>query len=204
MDVSPYLELKIAPRAVFDSLEQRRARPRFMIPGKNGDWQAVTWGAFAEQISRIALFLEAVGLTSTERAAIYAPNRVEWLSAAYGIQAAGGVMVPIYPASTADQAGYVIEHSAAKVLFVDTAPLLANVFQAWADCAAVERIVLLDDGLDAFAVLAEVRERFEGALPRPSDLEPKLIKLSRALELGAAREHENPEAFRDQFEAMYG
>jgi len=195
VDVSPYLELKIAPRAVFDSLEQRRARPRFMIPGENGDWQAVTWGAFAEQISRIALFLEAVGLKSTERAAIYAPNRVEWLSAAYGIQAAGGVMVPIYPASTADQACYVIEHGDAKVLFVDTAPLLANVFQAWADCAAVERIVLLDDALDAFAVLAEVRERSEVSLPSPSEVEPKLIKLSRALKLGAAREAESPEAF---------
>ncbi len=41
-------------------------------------------------------------------------------------------MVPIYPASTADQAGYVIEHGDVRVLFVDTEALLARVIEALA------------------------------------------------------------------------
>ena len=45
---------------------------------------------------------------------IYEPeemhNRVEWLGAALGIQAAGAVLVPISPASTADQAAYIAAH----------------------------------------------------------------------------------------------
>lgn len=44
---------------------------------------------------------------------------MQWLAAALGIQAAGGVMVPIYPSCTADQAAYVLEHSDSKVVFVD-------------------------------------------------------------------------------------
>ncbi len=44
--------LKIAPRAVFDNLPERGSRVRFMIPTGDGDWRAVTWGAFASQIRR--------------------------------------------------------------------------------------------------------------------------------------------------------
>src|SRR6185312_14302377 len=119
MDISRFEELKIAPRAIFDLLDERRSRPRYLLPTANGDWKAVTWGAHAEEIRAIARFLTKEGLTTGDRGAIFAPNRVEWMSAAMAIQAAGGVMVPIYPASTAEQAAYVAGHSDAKVIFVD-------------------------------------------------------------------------------------
>ena len=32
MDITPYLDLKIAPRAIFDTLAERSTRPRFMLP----------------------------------------------------------------------------------------------------------------------------------------------------------------------------
>ena len=90
MDITPYLELKIAPRAVFDTLAERSTRPRFMLPTEDGDWRVVTWGGFAKQIREAALFCASAGLKSGERACVFAPNRVEWMSAAMGIQAAGG------------------------------------------------------------------------------------------------------------------
>ena len=68
-----------------------------MLPTPDGDWRAVTWGAFARQIKAIGLFLETEGLAPGDRAAIYSSNRVEWMSAALGIQSVGGVMVPVYP-----------------------------------------------------------------------------------------------------------
>ncbi len=129
MDITPYAELKIAPLHVFDALPERRTRVRFMLLTPDGLWRAVTWGGFASQIRRAALFLARIGLASGERAAIFAPNRVEWIAAALAVQAAGGVMVPIYPASTAEQAAYVVEHSDARVVFVDTPALLGRVFQ---------------------------------------------------------------------------
>src|SRR5687767_13609394 len=121
MDITPYRELKIAPRAVFDRLDERSSRVRFMVPTET-DWRAVTWGAFARQIRQAALFLQAAGFKPGDRAAIFAPNRVEWMSAALAIQAAGGVMVPIYPSCTVEQMAYVVAHSDARVLFVG-APL---------------------------------------------------------------------------------
>lgn len=194
MDITPYTELKIAPRAVFDSLPERRARVRFMLPTANGDWRAVTWAAFAAQIRQTALFLRAVGLESGDRAAVFAPNRVEWISAALAIQAAGGVMVPVYAANTAEQAAYVIGHADARVVFVDTPALLGRVFEAWDAYAAVERVVLLDDALDAAAVLAKLRDGGK-RVPSFAAIERKLVSWSRALAIGAARDAEEPGAF---------
>jgi long-chain acyl-CoA synthetase len=194
MDVTAYLsELKIAPRAIFDALPERAARVRYMVPTADGDYRAVTWKAHAEQIRQVASFL-AGELKSGERAAVFAPNRVEWMAAALGIQAAGGVMVPIYPSSTADQAGYVIEHGDVRVLFVDTEPLLACVLEAWPQCEGVRRVVLMDDGLDVGHALAALEARGKAA-PRYADVERRVVSWSRALAAGAARDREEPGAF---------
>jgi long-chain acyl-CoA synthetase len=194
MDITPYLDLKIAPRAVFDSLPERGTRPRFMLPTGDGDWRAVTWGAFARQIRDAALLVASAGLKSGERACVFAPNRVEWMSAALGIQAAGGVVVPVYASSTAEQAAYVVEHSDARVVFVDTPALVARVLAAWPAYGAVERIVLLDDTLDVSAVAAQMRGRGE-AVPPFADIERKVLPWSRACALGRARDAEDPGAF---------
>ncbi|HTM21303.1 MAG TPA: AMP-dependent synthetase/ligase, partial [Kofleriaceae bacterium] len=92
-------------------------RPRFHRRRGDG-WEAVTWRAFAEQIAAAARWLAEQGLRPGDRAAIYAGNSVDWAVAALAIQAAGGVMVPIYPASTVEQAGYVLAHSDAQLVFV--------------------------------------------------------------------------------------
>ena len=45
MDITPFLDLKPAPRAIFDNLAERKSRPRYMLPTADGDWTVVTWGA---------------------------------------------------------------------------------------------------------------------------------------------------------------
>jgi long-chain acyl-CoA synthetase len=92
MDVSRYLDLKPAPRAVFDNLPERATRARFFVPQGDGDWKAVTWAAHAKQIRHAALFLRSSGFKAGERGAVFAPNSVEWMSAALAIQTAGGVI----------------------------------------------------------------------------------------------------------------
>ena len=201
MDITAYRELKIAPRAVFDALPQRSTRVRFLLPTADGDWRAVTWGAFARDIRQVALFLGQAGLQPGDRAAVFAPNRVEWLSSALAIQAAGGVMVPIYPASTAEQAAYVVQHADAKVIFVDTAGLLGRVLEILEACPSVERVVLLDDGLDAARVVRDLRSRGVKVAPY-AQLERRLVSWSRALSLGAARDLEEPAAFQQTMDAV--
>jgi len=201
MDVSPFLELSIAPRAVFDALPERGSRPRFFVPTPDGDWRVVTWNAFARQIRDVASFLAAMGFASGDRGAIFAPNRVEWMSAALGLQAAGGVMVPIYPASTAEQAAYVARHCDAKVVFVDTPALLGRLFEVWGELASVERIVLFDDALDAAAVLKALREKGRN-VPAYAAVERRLLRWSDACKLGRATDDEHPGAFERRMDAV--
>ncbi|RYZ60808.1 MAG: hypothetical protein EOP08_14315, partial [Proteobacteria bacterium] len=157
MDVTKYLELKIAPLAIFDALEERGDRVRFNVP--EGDprspsgYRAVTYREFASEIRDAASFLGTL-LGAEDRAAIFAPNRVEWASASLAIQAAGGVLVPVYPANTAEQARYVLDHGDVKVVFVDTAPLLEKIFQIADSLPGLARIALLGDELDWRAVRA--------------------------------------------------
>lgn len=192
VDPAPYLEPRIAPRAIFDALPERASRVRYMVPDGD-DWRAVTWQAHARDIRRCALFL-GTELSGGDRAAIFAPNRVEWMAAALGIQAAGGVMVPIYPSSTADQAAYIVEHGDVRVLFVDTEPLLARVLAAWDQLDGVRRVVLFDDALDVAGLLE--RMKADGKkVPAFGAVEKRLVTWSRAMAMGAARDREEPGAF---------
>jgi len=153
MDATPYLEPRPGPRPVFDHLHERADRPRYMV--QNGDgWRAITWREHAREIEDVALFCRDRGLVPGERAAIFAHNCVEWMSAALGIQAAGGVMVPIYPASTTDQAAYIMSHSDATILFVAGADLLERALTLWAASPALHTVVIMDDAPPAAALEA--------------------------------------------------
>jgi long-chain acyl-CoA synthetase len=161
--------------AVFGSLAERRDRPRFIVPSPGGETRTVTWGEYADEIRAIGMFLLELGLEMGDRSAIFAPNRVEWMSAALGIQASGGAMVPIYPASTSKQAAYVITHSDARVVFVDTPALLARLAEAKDSLGGVEKIVLFDDTLPKYPALAD-----------------KCVTWSEAVAIGRAREARKP------------
>ena len=56
MDVTPFLAIQPAPRAVFDRLATHRHRARFHVRD-GGAWQPVTWGEFATQIRGVARWL---------------------------------------------------------------------------------------------------------------------------------------------------
>jgi long-chain acyl-CoA synthetase len=193
VDITPYLELKIAPCAVFDALDERASRVRFMVAEGN-DWRAVTWGAFAGMIKNAALHLASVGLKMGDRACVFSHNSVEWAAAALGIQAAGGVIVPIYPASTKDQAAYVAAHSDARVIFLGSTNMLTRVLEAWDRYASCERFVLFDEGVDVRAVVELARAK-GASLPPFSEIERKMVTWTRAQEIGAACDRENPRAF---------
>ncbi len=204
MDVTPYLDIAIAPKFLFDSLAERKDRVRFWVPqpgaGTNLDaYTKVTYGEFASDVRAVAGFLADL-LVPGDRASIFAPNRVEWASAALGIQAVGGVVVPAYPASTPAQLGYVLSHSDAKVVFVDTAALLAKVFEAWPLLTLVERVILLDGALDAARVLDKMRA--EGKPTPGDDVLEKIVPFPEVVRLGNAWNEAHPGGFEARMNAV--
>ena len=119
MDLTAFMELKAAPHAVFDNLTERRDQVRFKVPGPGG-WTDVTWGDFAAALEATALWLADGRLAPGQRAAILAGNSVQWMTAALAIQAAGGVLVPIYGSCTVAQVRQSSYRSSAEMLRVSS------------------------------------------------------------------------------------
>ncbi len=78
--------------------------------------------AAAERAARAFM---AAGLEPGDRVGVWAPNIWEWVVAACGLQAAGGVLVPLNTRFKGSEAGYVLRRSGARILctvsdFLDT------------------------------------------------------------------------------------
>jgi acyl-CoA synthetase (AMP-forming)/AMP-acid ligase II len=75
---------------------------------------------FAELVAdarRVTAALAAGGLEPGERAAVWAPNRYEWLVAALGILGAGGAVVPVNTRFKGEEVRYILDRSGARVAF---------------------------------------------------------------------------------------
>jgi long-chain acyl-CoA synthetase len=85
---------------------------------KKGKYQSLSYSEFYARVLMAARGLRKAGMVSGDKVAIFSENRAGWAISDFAIQCAQGVTVPIYATNTAEQAAYVINHSAAKIVFV--------------------------------------------------------------------------------------
>jgi acyl-CoA synthetase (AMP-forming)/AMP-acid ligase II len=77
----------------------------------------LTFAALADAVERAGRALCARGLEPGDRVAIWAPNMHEWIIAALGAHAAGGVLVPLNTRYRGAEAVDILARSGAKMLF---------------------------------------------------------------------------------------
>ncbi|HEX9821953.1 MAG TPA: AMP-binding protein [Methylomirabilota bacterium] len=70
-------------------------------------------------------------------------NRPEWLYCHLGIQTAGGVTVGVYPTSAPEQIRYLLDHSEARLIFVENEEQLDKLLTIVGD-TRIERVVVWD------------------------------------------------------------
>jgi long-subunit acyl-CoA synthetase (AMP-forming) len=87
-------------------------------PMGRGVVRDLTWREAMAEVRRVASFLRSLDLPRDSRIAIFSKNCAWWFLADLAIWSAGHVTVPIYPTLTADSVRQILEHSAAKVVFV--------------------------------------------------------------------------------------
>lgn len=97
-------------------------RSAYMFPDK----EAVIYGdlrrsyrEFEERVNRLASGLGAAGLGKGDRVAFLCPNTPPLLEAHFAVPAAGLVLVAINTRLSAEEISYILDHSGAKLLFVD-------------------------------------------------------------------------------------
>ena len=125
---------------------------------RRGDgWATWTWREYADRAARTAALLRESGVQRGERVAVMLRNRAEFHPIDMAGYLVGAVPFSIYNSSSPEQIDYLLRHSEAGVVFVDSA--FAKVVRDVAtDLPDVRRIVVVTDddtGPDADADWAE-------------------------------------------------
>ncbi len=85
-----------------------------------GRWDDVTAGQFRDEVTALARALAAAGIEPGDRVALMSRTRYEWTLIDYAIWAAGGITVPIYETSSAEQIEWILTDSGARAAFAET------------------------------------------------------------------------------------
>ena len=115
-----------------------------------GDWQDVTAAQFAAEVAALARGLLAAGIGPGDRVALMSRTRYEWTLIDYAIWAAGGVTVPVYETSSAEQVEWMLGDSAARAVFAETAAHAEIIGSVRGRLPGVEHL-WMTSGLDTLA-----------------------------------------------------
>ena len=110
--------------------------------------ERVTFSQLGERIQALAAALIASGVSHADRVAIWAPNSIDWVVAAVGLQSVGATLVPINTRYKATEAAPILARTKATTLFTVTGFLDIDPVQMLAasdtDLADLIDIVIID------------------------------------------------------------
>ena len=133
------------PSKLLDAVD-RLANPRAqMFRGPSG-WAAISSSEFLRRIAGLSNALVELGVKTGDRVAIFCANRPEWHAADFAITGAGGVSVPIYFSESPQRMAYILNHSAAKIVFVSGTAQLEKLLACRSELSEVEQIIAADAG----------------------------------------------------------
>ncbi|HKT05886.1 MAG TPA: AMP-binding protein, partial [Rugosimonospora sp.] len=109
-----------------------------------GAWQDVSCAQFRDEVCAVAAGLVAAGIQPGDRVALMSKTRYEWSLLDYAIWTAGGVTVPIYETSSAEQVRWILSDSGAVACVVETPAHAATVAGIRAEVPALREVWQLD------------------------------------------------------------
>ncbi len=112
----------------------------------------VEWSTrqFVDEVRAVAKGLLGAGVEPGQRVALMASTRLEWTIVDLAVSAAGGVTVPIYETSSAEQVEWIVQDSGAVAIVIETPELRAVYDEVAERLPACGEVFVLDDGgLDA-------------------------------------------------------
>jgi long-chain acyl-CoA synthetase len=87
-------------------------------PTGAGAVQTITWHEAADQVRRMAAWLQSQPWPAGSKIAIIGKNSAHWILADLAIMMAGMVSVPIYPTFNGETLGFILNHSEVKACFI--------------------------------------------------------------------------------------
>ena len=135
---------------ITDRVAQEPGRVLVSRPLGNG-WQPVTAVEFDQEIRSVAKGLIAHGVARGDRVAIMAKTRYEWTILDFAIIYCGGITVPIYETSSAEQVRWILSDSASVLLVVES-PHLAELSESVRPSTCREILTITEDAIPALVL----------------------------------------------------
>ncbi|MFD7290613.1 AMP-dependent synthetase/ligase [Streptomyces sp. NPDC059863] len=111
-----------------------------------GAWTDVTATQFLAEVRAAAKGLIAAGIQPGDRVALMSRTRFEWVQLDFAIWSAGGVTVPVYETSSAEQVQWMLGDSGAVAAIVESPEHAARVESVRDGLPALRNVWRIDDG----------------------------------------------------------
>ncbi|MBI5419382.1 MAG: AMP-binding protein, partial [Deltaproteobacteria bacterium] len=147
-----------------------------------GIWKSWTWGQVLEEIEAFACGLSARGFRPGDKLAIVGDNRPRLYWAMVAAQALGGVPVPLYQDSVADEMQYVLDDADARFVVAEDQEQVDKLLEIKDRCPRLEEIYYDDP---------------RGLLSHDSYDQPWLIGYEAVRDQGRAFRREQPGLFHE-------
>lgn len=131
------------PKLLTDNA-QRIATRVAMREKDYGIWQSWTWAQMRDEIIALANGLAALGFQRGDKLAIVGSNRPRLYWGICAAQCLGGIPVPVYQDSVADEMQYVLEHAEAKFVLAEDQEQVDKMLEIQERCPNMQHIIYDD------------------------------------------------------------
>ena len=142
--------LDTLPKLLLRNAVQHADRPA-MRHKDFGIWQTWTWAQLRDEVRAFAIGLSKLGLERGDAVAIIGDNRPRLYATFAAVQSLGGIPVPVYQDSVADEMAYVLEHAEVRFAVVEDQEQVDKVISIADRLPKLERIIYDEErGLAAY------------------------------------------------------
>jgi len=131
---------------------------------RRGIYRETSWAEMLDEIARIALGLDTLGVRKGDRVAIVGDPSPEWLYCDFAVQCLGAVSYGLYPTSSREEIEYTLRHGGASILIAEDQEHVDKVLPRLDRLPELRRVVVIDDSNiyhfqhDALMSLADLTE----------------------------------------------
>lgn len=137
-------ELDTFPKLLRHQAGRIGSRPA-MMEKEYGIWQTWTWSRYHDEVRRFAAGLSETGFARGDKLFIIGQNRPRLYVAISAAQCLGGIPVPTYYDSVAEEMKFVIGHAEARFVVAEDQEQVDKVLEIRQSCPDVEMIIFDDE-----------------------------------------------------------
>jgi long-chain acyl-CoA synthetase len=157
----------------FLAISGRGDKTALLWQDADGAWKPIKSAEVYGRVRALAAVLAGWGVGKGDRVALLSENRWEWPVADFAALALGAVDVPLYLTLTAEQVGYELRDSGAKVVVVSNKEQYEKVCAA-GDLPALEHVVVMDPGeYEGAESFAQVMQQATAMQARDAEFDAK-------------------------------